>query len=248
MEFSYRIVDKNVEAFVKATGGNDLGSYSQLIESNHFFKPTYYMLFGPIMDNSVEKFNGQVGFRFGAPNLNADIIAGYATYANGRMESIYVDNPFEKTRIFNGFGYMDYDQKYLQADLKWTSARIDIELAGKLRDTRATAEELYAAILPSKLTAAGAITYNLNHRLYAGVTAEYSSEREGYYLTGANNITLNPVLIPSYIDLGCNARFDFTDSFTVWGRVSNLLNHNVQRTLGHSYDGIYITGGICFNF
>jgi outer membrane receptor for ferrienterochelin and colicin len=132
--------------------------------------------------------------------------------------------------------------------MKWTSARLELELAGKLRDTRPATEDPYAGILPSKLAAAGSITYNLNHRLFAGVTAEYSSEREGYFLTGAKGENYNAVLIPSYVDLGCNARFDFSSSFTVWGRVSNLLNHNVQRSLGHSYDGIYITGGICLNF
>ena len=248
VEFSYRIVDKNVEAFVKATGGNDLGSYSQLLESNHFFKPTYFMLFGPVMDNSVEKFNGQVGFRFGAPNFNADIVAGYATYANGRLESIYVDDPVYIARIFNGYGYLDYSQKYLQASMKWNSARLEMELAGKLRDSRPATEDPYAGILPSKIAAAGALTYNLNHRLYAGVTAEYSSQREGYFITGIDGNTFESILIPSYVDLGCNARFDFSDSFTVWGRVSNLLNHNVQRALGHSYDGIFITGGICLNF
>ena len=248
VEFSYRLIDKNLEAFVKATGGNDLGSYSQLIESNHFFKPTYFMLFGPVMDNSVEKFNGSLGFRFGTKNFQASLVGGYATYANGRLESIYVDYPAYNPRIFNGYGYLDYDQRYLQADMKWTSARLEVQLAGKLRDSRPATEDPYAAILPSKLAAAGAITYNLNHRLYAGVTAEYSSQREGYYITGTQGETFSPVLVPSYVDLGFNARFDFSNSFTVWGRVSNLLNHNVQRTLGHSYDGLYITGGICLNF
>ena len=248
VEFTYRIVEKNLEAFVKATGGNDLGSYSQLLESNHFFKPTYFMLFGPVMDNSVEKFNGSGGLRFGSAHFQADLIAGYATYANGRLESIYLDNPSYNPRVFNGFGYADYDQKYLQADLKWNSARLEVELTGKLRDSKILSDETYGVILPSKIAAAGAITYNLNHRLYAGVTADFSSARDGYYVTGAHGDDLRLIQIPSYVDLGCNARFDFSDSFTVWGRVSNLLNHNVQRTLGHSYDGIYITGGICLNF
>ena len=266
VEFSYRIIDRHLEGFVKATGGNDLGSYSQLLEGNHFFKPTYFMLFGPVMDNSVEKFNGSAGLRFGSSYFQAELTGGFATYENGRMEWFYVDNPTYNPRIFNGYGYMDYSQKYLQANLKWSSARLDVSLSGKLRDTKpmnkvseqpvaepdmtvVETPQVYQGILPAKLVAAGAITYNLNHRLYAGVTADFSSERKGYYLSGTNeSISLNSVLIPSYVDLGFNARFDFTDSFTVWGRVNNLLNHNVQRTLGHSYDGIYITGGICFNF
>ena len=248
VEFTYRLVEDKLDAFVKATGGNDLGSYGNLLESNHFFKPTYFMLFGPIMDNSVQKFNGSAGLRFGSPHFQADLIGGYATYENGRLESFYVDNIYENSRLFNGFSYVDYAQTYLQTDLKWNSARIDVELSGRLRNTNPLTEEAYIGILPAKLAATGSITYNLNHRLFAGVTADYSSAREGYFFTGGHVEVSHAVTIPSYIDLGFNARFDFSDSFTLWGRVNNLLNKNVQKTLGHAYDGVYVTGGICFNF
>ena len=150
--------------------------------------------------------------------------------------------------MFNGFGYLNYSQKYVQADLKWNSARINIDLSGKLRGTKPMTQEAYSGILPSKWSAVGSITYNANHRLFFGASAEYSSEREGYFLSGIHADTFNKVIIPSYIDLGFNARFDFSDSFSLWARVNNLLNNNVQRILGHAYDGVFVTGGICFNF
>ncbi len=248
VEFSYQLVERKLDAFVKVTGGNNLGAYGQLVESNRFFKPTYFLLFGPIMDNSVEKFNSSAGFRLGLPNFQADLIGGFATYENGRIESFYVDNVIENSRVFNGFGYLNYSQKYVQADLKWNSARINIDLSGKLRGTKPMTQEAYSGILPSKWSAVGSITYNANHRLFFGASAEYSSEREGYFLSGIHADTFNKVIIPSYIDLGFNARFDFSDSFSLWARVNNLLNNNVQRILGHAYDGVFVTGGICFNF
>ena len=248
VEFSYKLVERKLDAFVKVTGGNNLGAYGQLVESNRFFKPTYFLLFGPIMDNSVEKFNSSAGFRLGLPNFQADLIGGFATYENGRIESFYVDNVIENSRVFNGFGYLNYSQKYVQADLKWNSARINIDLSGKLRGTKPMTQEAYSGILPSKWSAVGSITYNANHRLFFGASAEYSSEREGYFLSGIHADMFNKVIIPSYIDLGFNARFDFSDSFSLWARVNNLLNNNVQRILGHAYDGVFVTGGICFNF
>lgn len=248
VEFSYKLVERKLDAFVKVTGGNNLGAYGQLVESNRFFKPTYFLLFGPIMDNSVEKFNSSAGFRLGLPNFQADLIGGFATYENGRIESFYVDNVIENSRVFNGFGYLNYSQKYVQADLKWNSARINIDLSGKLRGTKPMTQEAYSGILPSKWSAVGSITYNANHRLFFGASAEYSSEREGYFLSGIHADTFNKVIIPSYIDLGFNARFDFSDSFSLWARVNNLFNNNVQRILGHAYDGVFVTGGICFNF
>lgn len=248
VEFSYQLVERKLDAFVKVTGGNNLGAYGQLVESNRFFKPTYFLLFGPIMDNSVEKFNSSAGFRLGLPNFQADLIGGFATYENGRIESFYVDNVIENSRVFNGFGYLNYSQKYVQADLKWNSARINIDLSGKLRGTKPMTQEAYSGILPSKWSAVGSITYNANHRLFFGASAEYSSEREGYFLSGIHADTFNKVIIPSYIDLGFNARFDFSDSFSLWARVNNLLNNNVQRILGHAYDGVFVKGGICFNF
>ena len=249
VEFSYKVVDKKLDLFVKATGGNNLGAYGSLVESNHFFKPFYYLAVvpAPLLDNSVERFNGSAGFRFGSSHFQADVTAGFAKYDNGRVESFFVDNIYSP-RIYNGFSYVNYQQKYVQANLKWNSARIAVELSGKLRDSKALTDEAYAGVLPSKYAAAGAITYNLNHRLFMGVTAEYSSARDGYFITGSYGENLNAVTIPSYIDLGCNARFDFSDSFSVWARLSNVLNNNVQRTLGHAYDGVYVTGGICFNF
>ena len=248
VEFTYMLVERKLDAFVKVTGGNNLGAYGQLIESNRFFKPTYFLLFGPIMDNSVEKFNSSAGLRFGSSHFQADLTAGFATYENGRVESFYVDNIIENSRVFNGFGYLNFSQKFVQADLKWNSARINIDLSGKLRDTKPQTQEAYAGILPAKWTANGAITYNANHRLFFGVAAEFSSAREGYFLSGVHAENFYPVSIPSYIDLGVNARFDFSDSFSVWGRINNLLNNNVQRILGHAYDGVFVTGGICFNF
>lgn len=248
VEFSYKLIERKLDAFVKVTGGNNLGAYGQLVESNRFFKPTYFLLFGPIMDNSVEKFNSSAGFRLGLSNFQADLIGGFATYENGRIESFYVDNVIENSRVFNGFGYVNYSQKYVQADLKWNSARINIDLSGKLRGTKPMTQEAYSGILPSKWSAVGSITYNANHRLFFGASAEYSSEREGYFLSGTHADTFNKVIIPSYIDLGFNARFDFSDSFSLWARVNNLLNNNVQRILGHAYDGVFVTGGICFNF
>lgn len=248
VEFSYKLIERKLDAFVKVTGGNNLGAYGQLVESNRFFKPTYFLLFGPIMDNSVEKFNSSAGFRLGLPNFQADLIGGFATYENGRIESFYVDNVIENSRVFNGFGYLNYSQKYVQADLKWNSARINIDLSGKLRGTKPMTQEAYSGILPSKWSAVGSITYNANHRLFFGASAEYSSEREGYFLSGIHADMFNKVIIPSYIDLGFNARFDFSDSFSLWARVNNLLNNNVQRILGHAYDGVFVTGGICFNF
>ncbi|MBP5537720.1 MAG: hypothetical protein J6X64_05220 [Bacteroidales bacterium] len=248
VEFTYQLIERKLDAFVKVTGGNSLGAYGQLVESNRFFKPTYFLLFGPIMDNSVEKFNSSAGLRFGLPNFQADLIGGFATYENGRIESFYVDNVLENSRVFNGFGYVDYSQKYLQANLKWNSARINIDLSGKLRGTKPLTQEAYSGILPSRWSAVGSITYNANHRLFFGAAAEYSSKREGYFLSGIHGDSFNKVIIPSYIDLGFNARFDFSDSFSLWARVNNLLNNNVQRMLGHAYDGVFVTGGICFNF
>ncbi|MBQ4190001.1 MAG: hypothetical protein II660_08450 [Bacteroidales bacterium] len=248
VEFSYRLIDRNLEAFVKATGGNSMASYSQAIEDNHFFKPTYYLLEGPVMDNSVEKFNGSAGFRFGSSHFQAELAGGYATYVNGRMESFFVEGVLENASVLNGYSYVNYDQKYLQAKLLWNSARLNAYAYAKLRDTKVRTEDQFMGVLPSKLVAGGSVTLNLNHRLFAGVTAEYATERDAYFRTIAFGGRYNYAKIPSYLDLGCNARFDFSDGFSVWARLSNILNSNVQRNIGRAYDGLYITGGICLNF
>ncbi|MBP5334623.1 MAG: hypothetical protein J6Y61_02420 [Bacteroidales bacterium] len=248
VEFSYRLIDRNLDVFVKATGGNDMASYGQAIEGNHFFKPTYFMMKGPVMDNSVEKFNGTAGLRFGSSHFQAEVAGGYVTYLNGRLDSFFLESDLENASVFNGYSYVNYDQRYLQARLLWDSARLNASAYAKLRDTKIRTQESFYGVLPSKLVAGGSITANLNHRLYAGVTAEYATERDAYFASIAGNTDLRVGKIPSYLDLGCNARFDFSDGFSVWARLSNILNSNVQRTIGRAYDGLFITGGICLNF
>ena len=248
VEFNYRLIDRNLVGFVKVTGGNDLGSYSNLVEGNHFFKPTYYMLQGRVMDNSVEKFNGTAGLRFGSSHFQAEVSGGFATYVNGRMDSFYVVAVLDNASIMNGYSYSDYIQKYVKARMLWNSARVNASAYAMLRDTKINIDETFRGVIPSKFTAGGELTVNLNHRLFAGVTAEYASQRDAYFVSMALPDMQRQAVIPSYLDLGCNARFDFSEGFSVWARLNNVLNSNIQKIIGRAYDGIYITGGICLNF
>ena len=248
VEYRYRLVGRNLEAFIVADGGNDLGKYSSLVESNHFLKPTYMMLNRPLMDNSIKKFDGRGGLRFGSPHFQAEVMGGYAVYDNGRLDFFYVDQFPKDARVYNGFSYVDYDQKYIKGSLRWESARVEASFNTKLSKSKVLGEDDFFGVLPARFTADGAVTFNLNHRLFAGITADYSSAREAHFATWSLPGVPRSVTIPDYIDLGVNARFDFSDSFCVWARACNLLNANIQRNIGRAYDGIYFTGGICLNF
>ena len=248
VEFRYRLIDRNLDVFLKADGGNDLGKYSSMVEGNHFLKPTYVLLNRPLMDNSIKKFDGRGGFRFGSAHLQAEVAGGYAIYDNGRIDLFYVDQFPKNSRVFGGFSYLDYDQTYVKGSLRWESARVEASFNTKFAKTKVLTEEEFLGVLPARFVADGAVTFNLNHRLYAGITADFSSARDAYFATLSYPSLQRTVKIPSYLDLGANARFDFSDSFCVWARASNLLNANVQRTIGRAYDGIYFTGGICLNF
>lgn len=104
-------------------------------------------------------------------------------------------------------------------------------------------------------------TYNWKKRIFAGVSAEFASKRDGRTLTKnfesetvggetgwkVKSIMVNDSGIPAWVNLGVHAEFAFSHKMSFWVRGENLLDMNIQRVPLYTDGGIGFTAGICLN-
>lgn len=103
--------------------------------------------------------------------------------------------------------------------------------------------------------------YNINSRLYAGVSVSASSWREGR--CGRLAFKEHPdsvedsfeyafeemveARIPGYVDFGLNCGYRFNRKWTLWLESGNLLCQTIQRTPFYAEKGPWVTAGISLN-
>ena len=91
------------------------------------------------------------------------------------------------------------------------------------------------------------VVYNWNRRVFAGVSAQWATAREGkdFYVAFGNKFDCH---VPGWVDLGVTAEFRANNRFSLWAEGRNLLNQTVMRNFMVAEKGPYFTAGICLNF
>lgn len=241
-----RILKQGLTLYADVTGGNDINTFSSLLSKNHFFNQVYQLSYcwAPTMDNSVTRYKGTAGLRgqvAGAVQYN--LYASYAYVENNLLEGLFKTNraTVNPVPLAAAFCYQDMKMLTAGADLLWKSDRLSA--AGRFQYLKAdymgsgyvTSNDINYVPLP-EFTAEGNITYNWAERLYFGVSADFASERNGYFV------------IPMYCDLGVQAEFRFDRRTSFWAKGGNLLNQTIQKSLTRAENGMYFTAGICLIF
>ena len=96
-------------------------------------------------------------------------------------------------------------------------------------------------------TGSADFVYNWNRRVFAGLSAEWMSAREGEDLYTSYS-SYSDCHVPGWIDLGVTAEFRMNNHFSLWAEGRNLLNQTVMRNFMIAEKGPYVTAGICLNF
>ena len=226
----FDVIPSAMRAYAYVGGGNQLNTYSSLLERNHHFDMTYASGLWPVMDVTVERIStsfgveGRVGSKF-----SYDLRAGYVNYKNAPLDAVLVGAV--DGQYLPGLGYDAYQKFYAGADmgLKFDSFTFD----GNVEYTHAWGIDQASGLLaPAALTGDVAVEYNWNRRIFAGVDCEFASKRN---------------VVAGYADLGLNLEFAATRSLAFWFRGGNLLNMAIQRNPLYAEKGINFTLGICLN-
>ena len=241
-----RILDQGLSLYADATGGNDINSFSSLLSKNHFFNEVYQLSYcwAPTMDNTVVRYRGTAGLRGQlAGAFQYDLHASYAYVENNLLDGLFKTDRTAINPMPLAAAYCYQDMKMLTAgaDLAWKSDRL--AATGRFQYLKADylgsdyilANDVYYVQLP-QYTAEGTVTYNWAERIYFGVSADFSSERQGYFV------------VPMYCDLGVHAELRFDRKTALWAKGGNLLNQTIQKSLTRAENGMYFTAGICLNF
>jgi len=240
-----RILDQGLSLYADAVGGNDINTFSKLLGMNHFFNQVYQLSYSwmPTLDNTVVRYKATGGLRgqvAGAFQYN--LYASYAYIENNLLDGLFISTkyPVNPVPLAAAFSYEDMKMLTAGTDLAWKSDRI--AAAGSFRYVKAdylgsdhrTNDVLYVPI--PEFSAEGSVTYNWAERIYVGVSADFASERAGYFV------------VPSYCDLGVSAEYRFDRRTSFWAKGGNLLNQTIQKSLTRAENGMYFTAGICLNF
>ena len=234
----------NLQLYSDLTGGARLNTYSSLLERNHHFNP--FVLSGfVLMDNSEEEMNLKLGLRGNlGSRLQFDISGGGAKIANGIL-----DRPTD-ILMCQGFFYADYSLLYADALLGLNAGGFRFDAGLHFRSMEFDEEDSYVEgfKLP-KFSGTMRAVYNFNQRVYAGLTAEAATSREGYVKTSTgSSFLLKNQRIPGYLDLGLVAGYQVSRKFGLWMESGNLLCETVQRNPYYAEKDLWVTAGITLNF
>ena len=229
---------KNVmRLYLDVTGGEQLNTYSSLLERNHHFYSGYKVGNEALMGTSLVRVKPELGLEGRITNFfTYGIKGGYSLVAASPVNALVVrDGGYALV-----LGYADSQTCY--AELDWNLSLKSFRFDGGLKYTHLIsmqdAPENVYYIHPSEWTANASAVYNWNKRLYIGVDCVAASSGKTYDAS---------VYVPYYVDLGAFAEFTINKSISVWVRGGNLLNMEIQRSPLYAEKGINFTAGFCLN-
>lgn len=256
----FELVRNYLNIYFKATGGDYRNQYSALKERSHFFMPYHGM-----SNNSVEQYNLALGL---GGNIRSrfifDVKAGFRSYEAMPFDVVYLNSYGETmSEMLSALAYLNGTAAYANLKFKWESRNLSIDSRFDIEKTmfKKSEKDAYFYFEPSKFSGFVNATYNWKKRIFAGVSAEFASKRDGRTLTKnfesetvggetgwkLKSIMVNDSSIPAWVNLGVHAEFAFSRKMSFWVRGENLLDMNIQRVPLYTDGGIGFTAGICLN-
>lgn len=231
------IVGKDVmRAYLNVTGGEELHTYSSLLERNHHFYTGYQVYGNALLGASLVRVKPELGLEGRVTKFfSYDLRGGYSLNASSPVGTLI--------KLADGYycpalAYSDHQQCFAKFD--WNLSLKSFRFDGSVKYTctwglsKSPASVYY--VVPSQLTAEGSMVYNWNRRLYVGVDCQFASSAK---------TSNKDVYVPYYVDLGAFAEYSINRKLSVWLRGGNLMNMEIQRNLLFAEKGINFTAGIC---
>ena len=150
---------------------------------------------------------------------------------------------FEYTSYYNGH-YVNRDKQKTQGvefSFFWNFYG-NFALLGNYTYTDSQSEEdgeTYRTVLIARNTANLGIQYNWREKLFAGI--------HGYYV-GPRLRWNGDLEMDAYTRCDVYARYSFWKGFSLYGRVNNLFDADIEEGMGYEAPGVYLTAGLSWDF
>ena len=248
-----KAVKDYLNVYLSATGGMDRNTYASLKSRNHFFNPYFGRQLSPMSENTVERFNLAAGLEGNiAGRFRYDVRFGYASLKNAPLDAVMFDaSGLGYDICLPAIAYRNYDLVYSDILLQWESKDVSVDSRFRINSTNLGENEI-DCFEPAFFTGDIKAMYNYKKRIWAGVTADFSSRRRGlanlsYVVDDGTAPVLSVLHLPLYVNLGAEVEFALTSKFSLWLRGDNLLDMNVQRAPYYYSGGLGFTAGLCLN-
>lgn len=236
------LIQKALWAHAVVTGGNDLNSYSRMLDDCPIALPSSQMDFGSRPVDATLSLEGVVGGRLG---LNLE--GNYKLYSN-KLIFVPVYDGTDLTQMTAS--YRDVNQFSAQGEVFWRSQ--DLALGGRLRYARYTDRDDKSLVTEMPAwTGYAFFRYNYRGRLIAQLECNYRGPASGTMadLSGdASDPVVHAYEIPAIVDMDLDVNYMINKRFSVFAKVGNLLNHRNQYMPLYLEPGINFGGGLCLNF
>lgn len=245
---SFNIMRDYLNVYASVTGGETLNTYPEMKEKYHFFNPYYGRGVAPAMDNSIERFNARIGLMGNVASLvRFGLSAGFATYANALVETVYAAGTVDgiPAGLLPGVSWQDCSLAYAEASLCYD--RKPVFADARVRWDNIIAKAGTPGFPPAKLTGMLRLGYNHNDRIRVSVYGDFALARNGNIVSLEDGSCIAG-RIPGFVDLGVHAEYAMNRRFSIFANVGNILNSTVQRNALYAENGINATAGVVLNF
>ena len=254
VEVSYPVVKDYANIFIGASGDLITNSYRNFSKENPFVSPTLNVL------QTNQKYAAFGGLR--------GRLSQQLSYNTKVSYSDTEDNPFyslnysksDGNSISNGgftfFGY-EYGNSFrvLYDDIKTISVFGEVEYDFNKKTVLGANFEFNKYTLTNQqhpwnlpqLKAEVFGTYKAK-KWYAGGNLFFVGSRKGVQYAGNAPAPFNVVNLKSYVDLNLNGGYNFSDSFSAYLNINNVLNNNYQRFTNFSVQGFQVMAGLTWKF
>ena len=248
------LVPGRFAVYAKATGGDELNGFTDLLRANPFLDP---LMVVPNLDASSVRLDAALGFTGDiAGRFQFDLHGGYAIHHNALCDAMeFPDRWFtdptggwKGSYITGYYNYCDMNRWYGDFSFIWKSPRLDVDGHVLYQSTDLMKND-FVAVAPAPWSGELKATYNWNRQAFAGVSVGASSRRDALSILMFSYDTplYFTTKVAGWIDLGVHGSYVINPRWTVWAKAGNLLGQSVQRYFLHPEKGPYGTLGIRFN-
>ena len=233
----------SIYLYTAVTGGSQLETYSSLLASDRRINAFYADVCPALLDVTDQSVRAELGIEGSiTTHFSYAVRGGYSRYANAPLAAAYL-----KDDVYcPGIAYSPYSKVFASVECRLDTERIDFDASAGYSYFMTDGE--IGAFLPSAVMADASLKYNWRKRIYAGVSCEAATSREGYVRElSSDEISYVKASIPGYVDLGVNVEYVLNHKLSFWAKGWNLLGMTVQRSLFYAEKGPGFTLGVCFN-
>ncbi len=240
VNISFTAIKNGMDIYLKATGGNDINTYSSLLRKNHFADFTFGGTTYPLLNDKVVRVSTVLGLKGRiTPYFSYDINGGYENYANAMFDAVL----FTPQGLLPAYGYTSSVNTFAEADFRFEMDFLSVSVAARYGHGRFKGGS-QGLFTPSEVEGLAAIKYNWHKRVYAGIDCEFATGRRAE-LTVYDQPQV--YRIKGWADLGMYLEYKHTSHLSFWFKAGNLLFQPIQRNPFYAEKGGSFTIGLCLN-